>query len=130
MKTLIYICAILLITFGGFLFGLKKGAERGQENQPLKEIIKIVKVTDTVEIPEPIPYLVENTDTVYVEIVKDADKPLKVPLLYQRVTYTDSTYKAVVSGYDPKLVYKPAHKTSHPHIFPNAISSAFHELFL
>ena len=113
MKTLIYICAILLITFGGFIFGLKKGAERGQENQQIKEIIKIVKVTDTVKIPEPIPYLVENTDTVYVEVVKDADEPLKVPLIKQRVTYADSTYKAVVSGYNPKLEYIETYNRTH-----------------
>ena len=113
MKTLIYICAILLITFGGFLFGLKKGAENGQENQQIKEIIKIVKVIDTVEIPEPIPCLLKNTDTVYVEVIKEADEPLKVPLIKQRVTYTDSTYKAVVSGYDPKLEYIETYNTTH-----------------
>lgn len=113
MKTLIYICAILLTIYGGFLFGLKKGEKRGRENQQIKEIVNTVKVTDTVIMYEPIPFLVENTDTVYVEIIKEDDEPLKVPLIKQRVTYADSTYKAIISGYDPKLEFIETYNTTH-----------------
>lgn len=113
MRILTYICVIWLITFGSFLFGLKKGRERGRENQQIVEIIRTVKEIDTIEIPEPIPFLIENTDTVYVEVVKDRDEPLKVPLIKQKITYTDSTYKAVVSGYNPKLEFIETYNTTH-----------------
>ena len=106
MKILTYLCAILLIIYGAFLFGLKKGKEREPKTV---EIVKTVTIRDTVEIPEPMPYLIENIDTVYVEVVKSADEPL----IKQRITYTDSTYKAVVSGYNPKLEYIETYNTTH-----------------
>ena len=110
MKKIGYILISLLALWLCFHCGLKKGAEKEPQ---IVEIIKTVKVTDTVEIPEPIPYLVENTDIVYVEDIKYANEPLKVPLIKQRVTYTDSTYKAVVSGYNPKLEYIETYNTTH-----------------
>lgn len=112
MNKIGYILISLLGLWLCFLCG-RRSAERGQENQQIKEIIKIVKVIDTVEIPEPIPYLVENTDTMYIDVIKFADEPLKVPLIKQRVTYTDSTYKAVVSGYNPKLEYIETYNITH-----------------
>lgn len=80
--------------------------------EKIVEIVKIEKKIDTVYIPKPVPYLVENTDTVYVEVKIKSDEPLRAPLIKQRVTYTDSTYRAVVSGYNPKLEYIETYNTT------------------
>ena len=111
MKRISYLLICLLGIFIGLLIGQKMSGPA-----EIKEIekIKTVKITDTVEVPEPIPYLIENTDTVYVtQIYIGNGEPLEVPLIKQTVTYSDSTYKAVISGYNPKLDYIETYNTTH-----------------
>lgn len=102
MKTLIYICAISLITFGGFLFGLKKGAEKKElveipkTDTLIVETIKIV--VDTQYVDKPVPYKVEVRDTLY---LRDTTKE---PLLLSIKRYTDNkTYDLQVIGVDVQL---------------------------
>lgn len=111
MKRISYLLICLLGISIGLLIGQKMSGP-----VEIKEIekIKTVKITDTVEVPEPIPYLIENTDTVYVtQMYVGNGEPLEVPLIKQTVTYSDSTYKAVVSGYNPKLEYVETYNTTH-----------------
>lgn len=111
MKKISYLLTCLLGISIGLLIGRKMSGPA-----EIKEIekIKTVKITDTVEVPEPIPYLIENTDTVYVtQMYIGNGEPLEVPLIKQTVTYSDSTYKAVVSGYNPKLDYIETYNTTH-----------------
>lgn len=111
MKRISYLLTCLLGISIGLLIGQKMSGPA-----EIKEIekIKTVKITDTVEVPEPIPYLIENTDTVYVtQMYIGNGEPLEVPLIKQTVTYSDSTYKAVISGYNPKLDYIETYNTTH-----------------
>ena len=105
----------LLICLLGISIGLLIGRRMSGPAEIVEiEKIKTVKSIDTVEVPEPIPYLVENTDTMYVtQMYIDNGEPLEVPLIKQTVTYSDSTYKAVVSGYNPKLEYIETYNTTH-----------------
>lgn len=104
MKNLIYICVTLLLIFGGFLFGWKKG-KRSVKPQ-ITEVVQEKILWDTIKIKEPtlIPELIFIKDTVYIEILIE-DTLQNVPLIKQTKTYQDSTYKAVVSGYNPNLDY-------------------------
>ena len=111
MKRISYLLICLLGISIGLLIGQKMSGPA-----EIKEIekIKTVRITDTVKVPEPIPYLIENTDTVYVtQMYIGNGEPLEVPLIKQTVTYSDSTYKAVISGYNPKLEYIETYNTTH-----------------
>lgn len=102
MKTLINTFVILLLICGGFLFGLKRGAEKKEPIENPKadtvkvEIIKIV--VDTQYVDKPVPYKVEVRDTLY---LRDTTKE---PLLLGIKRYTDNkTYDMQVSGVDAQL---------------------------
>lgn len=104
MKNLIITSASLLILFASFLFGWHKGKKSAKP-----ELMTVVseKVTwDTVKIlePVPVPELIIIEDTIYIErMVADTLEPVR--LIKQIKTYQDSTYTAIVSGYNPSLDY-------------------------
>ena len=96
------VISILVVWVNVLRYQIKK-----LRNQPIiTDTITLVK-TDTIKIVNPIP--------VYSEII--VKEPIYIPvekLVYvgdtlilprERKTYQDSTYKAVVSGYEPKLDY-------------------------
>lgn len=60
---------------------------------------------DTLEVPMPVPYLVEIYDTMYITVdsLLIIDGSIAIPR--ERKTYKDSSYTAVVSGYRPSLDY-------------------------
>lgn len=62
-----------------------------------------VIVRDTIIIKVPTPKVEEiRTDTVFLPSVKDSTLlPVLMPM--ERKVYTDSTFKAVISGFQPKL---------------------------
>lgn len=110
MKMLINTFAILLLICGGFLFGLKKGAERKEIIEIPKTdtlIVEVVKiVVDTQYVDKPVPYKVEVKDTIYLPNPQNPQFPQNPQpeyLVYQTKIYQDSTYKAQVSGYDAHL---------------------------
>lgn len=101
-KTLINTFVILLLICGGFLCGLKKGAERKEPIENPKtdtlrmETIKIV--VDTQYVDKPVPYKVKVRDTLY---LRDTTKE---PLLLSVKRYSDNeTYDMQVSGIDVQL---------------------------
>lgn len=66
----------------------------------------------------PVPELIFIEDTVYIEKIV-ADTIENVKLIKQTKTYQDSTYKAVVSGYNPNLDYiETYNRTIIQHIQP------------
>ena len=104
MRTLTTICVCLLIISGVFLFGWKKG--RQSVEPQMMYVVNEKILIDTVKEYEPIvvPELIIIEDTVYLEMMV-SDTIQKVSLIKQTKTYQDSTYKAVVSGYNPNLDY-------------------------
>lgn len=102
MKTLTTICICLLVISGAFLFGWRKGKQSVKPQIVVSE--KVIRDTERIFEPVPVPELIFIEDTVYIEkIVADAIENVK--LIKQTKTYQDSTYKAVVSGYNPNLDY-------------------------
>lgn len=102
--------AILCILLGiclGLLIGRKTSGQT-----EIKEIIKtdtLTRITiDTVEVPEPIPVLVEILDTIYIDRVVGNESDI---LIRQTKTYKDSTYTATISGYNPSLDYIETYNT-------------------
>ncbi len=116
MKILTYICVCLLIISGVFLFGWKRGRESVKPQTVVSERV----IRDTVKIfePIPVPELIIIEDTVYIDRIV-ADTIEHVKLIKQTKTYQDSTYKAVVSGYNPSLDYiETYNRTIIQHIQP------------
>lgn len=64
-------------------------------------------ITDTLKIPTPVPILSEIVidKPIYVPVEKLVFVGDSLILQRERKTYQDSTYKAVVSGYEPSLDY-------------------------
>lgn len=109
MKNILYY--ILLIVLGAIIGSLL----RKPKEQPPKIIIEEKVVRDTVTVYEPkiVTELLQSYDTIYIEVFGNNNEKLSVPLIRQSITYSDdSTYKAVVSGYNPKLDFIETYNTT------------------
>lgn len=124
-KTLINTFVILLLICGGFLCGLKKGAEPKQGEIPKTDtlIVETIKIViDTQYVDKPVPYKVEVRDTLY---LRDTTKE---PLLLSVKRYSDNeSYDLQISGVDaeldwiktfPKTVYRDVVTTQNIYIQP------------
>lgn len=75
------------------------------QNQPIiTDTITLIQ-TDTIKIVNPIPVfsVISVNDPIYVPVEKLVYIGDSLVLPREKKTYQDSTYKAVVSGYEPKL---------------------------
>lgn len=58
---------------------------------------------DTIRIEKPVAKYVTTRDTIKIPVVVTEHDTIYVSLPREEKTYTDSTYRAVVSGYEPSL---------------------------
>lgn len=105
MKDVLKIITVFLVGLcvGSLILFMKKKAE------PIVQVIKEIVYVDTNRIPEPvfIPELTIIEDYVLIENpdLSARDTLPTVQLKKETKTYKDSTYMAIVSGYNPSLDY-------------------------
>ena len=108
MKKILSNIIPLLILVGLFLAfnyaSYRKGFKKG-ENEAVERLIFVHDTTtirDTLTAYKPVPFNVYVVDTMWVQVPGETDT-LLVQLPKTRKVYQDSTYRAVVSGYEPNL---------------------------
>lgn len=105
MKNAAIIIALLCIAVLAIWVALLRREIAQLEGRPAHtDTITHIRV-DTLEVPVPVPYLVEIYDTMYITVdsLLIIDGNIAIPR--ERKTYKDSNYTAVVSGYRPSLDY-------------------------
>lgn len=101
MRRSIILLALHLLLFGllCLLFGLR--------SHTTEEVITVksdtIRVTDTVTVVVPQPIERAVRDTIVVHTTDTFEREVIVTLPREVITYQDSTYRAVVSGYRPTL---------------------------
>lgn len=92
-------CAILL----SFWFGYRCAGDRPLP-EPVRDTVEVVRI-DTVRIAQPVPVVRRVTDTLLVAITDTVTKAdtVYMQLPFEALEYRDSTYRAIVSGYRPRL---------------------------
>ena len=102
------ICGIILVAGFSFKFGKKIGYGNGY-NAALNEPHKADTIwkTDTHYVDNPIEIIRWKDKLVYVPVTEtdtvSVHDTTYVALQFEKVEYSDSTYRAVVSGFQPKL---------------------------
>jgi hypothetical protein len=102
----IVVATFLLGAILGFLASLlcrDKGIN--QTSGEITTRVKYIYKTDTISIEKPKPYEVRIIDTMYVPVRDTIVKydTTYTPLPREQKVYADSTYRAVISGFDPSL---------------------------
>ena len=104
-KSIIEIVILALCFAGGFLI-----SQRCSVSEPeiiIRTQVDTLIVYDTLRITEPVEVERVVKDTMYVEVPTDdmvvVHDTTYIPLPREYATYKDSTYKAVVSGFMPRL---------------------------
>lgn len=96
------VAGFILGSVAAFLF--LNGRTTHKKNEMRTEV-KIERITDTLRVEVPVPYKVRTVDTILVPVAKTTvvhdTTYLKLPR--EQKIYSDSTYRAVISGYLPRL---------------------------
>ena len=102
-KTLIILLLLLLAFAGGFL--TRHLCHFSGVSTDIKVKVDTIIVNDTIRLYEPKIIERTQTDTLWqiVENTKEVHDTLYVPLPMERVVYQDTSYRAVVSGFRPRL---------------------------
>jgi hypothetical protein len=98
-KVIIIVLHLLLFALLAFFF-------RHHEDKVVEvEVIKTdtIRITDTVEIVQPICTIKRVTDTILIHTTDTLMREVVVSLPREERVYEDSTFRAVVSGYRPSL---------------------------
>lgn len=105
MKNILYIIIISIIL--SILFNLIyiKYNNIYNKNNNIDSIVRVDSFiqVDTLYYPKPYPVKVEVRDTIYIPIDSIKTEGDSILLPRESKTYEDSTYRAVVSGYNPSL---------------------------
>ena len=100
------IIALLALAIGAVLFAYHKGRVKGR-SEAVETIITqrdTLTLTDTIKVVEPKYIAVRTVDTIRVPIpIPGKTDTLWAELPREQKVYQDSTYRAYVSGYQPKL---------------------------
>lgn len=101
MRRRIILIVLHLMLFGALclLFGTRKPSPQ--------EVIIVksdtIRVTDTVMVVKPQPIERKVVDTIVVHTTDTFEREVTVTLPREEITYEDTAYRAVVSGYRPSL---------------------------
>lgn len=97
---------VIIIIMHVALFALLAFFLRHREDEVVEvEVIKTdtIRITDTVEIVQPICTIKRVTDTLLIHTTDTLMREVVVSLPREERVYEDSTFRAVVSGYRPSL---------------------------
>lgn len=101
-KLLIYIIIILILSNLFFIFKLDNISNRKINTVEIVKVDSFIK-KDTLYYPKPYPKIVRVVDTMYIDKDSIQQDGNSILLPRESKTYEDSTYRAVVSGFHPKL---------------------------
>lgn len=96
------------------LFGVRECTERHNPDTEPIVIRDTTVVHDTIRIDNPVPTYIRTTDTIRLkipvtEVFRDT---VYVSLPREEKVYEDSTYRAQISGYEPRLDYIEVYPTT------------------
>lgn len=103
IKNILLACVVITVIFlAGFL---TRQCTFKMPEPEIKEYRDTVYLPDTVKVPEPVEVEHIVKDTMYVDVgdVVVVHDTTYLPLPREYVTYQDSSYRAVVSGFRPRL---------------------------
>lgn len=89
------------------LFGVRQCTERHNPDMEPVVIRDTTVVHDTIRIDNPVPTYIRTTDTIRLKIpiTEVLYDTVYISLPREEKVYEDSTYRARISGYDPRLDY-------------------------
>lgn len=95
----ICVCALSLSFWCGYRCAVCR-----QLPEPARDTVEVVRI-DTVRIAQPVSVVRRVTDTLLVAITDTVTKAdtVYMQLPFEALEYRDSTYRAIVSGYRPRL---------------------------
>lgn len=100
-NTTYYILIIAIAFFAGF--GLSRCRDSGEVIREVVTRTDTLVVYDTIRIDKPVPTLVTTTDTLYLRDTVTQTVIAQLPI--ETKLYTDSLYRAQISGVRPNLDY-------------------------
>lgn len=82
------------------LFGVRSCTEKPMEPSVVRDTLIL---HDTIRIEKPVAKYITTRDTIKIPVIVTEYDTIFVSFAREEKTYSDSTYRAVVSGYEPSL---------------------------